>query len=73
MLSPLKLDIRIGLAHYSDGALEMNRNGGNSDSPIKNRRMPLWLRLVLMGLLVLAAAAAFYFNNLKIIEYLESR
>lgn len=39
----------------------------------RRRRMPLWLRLLLMALLVLAAAVAFYFNNLNIIERLENR
>lgn len=41
--------------------------------PAARRRMPLWLRVVLMTLLFLVAAAAFYVNNLKIIEYLENR
>lgn len=35
--------------------------------------MPLWLRILLLALLVLVAAGAFYLNNLKIIEHLESR
>lgn len=36
----------------------------------KSKRAPLWLRVVLMILLVLFAALAFYLNNLNIIERL---
>lgn len=39
----------------------------------KTRRTPLWLRIVLMAALVAVAAAAFYHNNLRIIEYLQER
>lgn len=52
----------------------MNEPPQKSDpTPAARRRMPLWLRIVLMVLLALAAAAAFYINNLKIIEHLENR
>ena len=52
----------------------MNREPLEQSEAAKSpRRIPLWLRIVLMGLLILFAAAAFYINNLKIIEYLENR
>lgn len=44
-----------------------------SESKRVGKRPPLWLRLLLMTALVLAAALAFYLNNLKIIEHLENR
>ena len=34
------------------------------------RRLPWWLRALLLGLLVAAASGAFYVNNLRIIERL---
>ena len=36
----------------------------------KSKRAPLWLRLVLMIVLILFAAFAFYMNNRNIIERL---
>lgn len=36
----------------------------------KTKRAPLWLRVVLMFILLLVVAFAFYMNNLSIIERL---
>ena len=36
----------------------------------KSKRPPLWLRIILMLILVLVVAYAFYMNNLDIIERL---
>jgi hypothetical protein len=38
--------------------------------PPENRKIPAWLRIILMGLLIAAAGWAFYLNSLNIIERL---
>lgn len=43
---------------------------GKEPQPKQAKRAPLWLRVLLMIVLVLFVALAFYLNNLKIIERL---
>lgn len=47
------------------------RQAVKQDDPAKRKTTAKWLRVLLMGLLVLAAAIAFYINNLRIIEFLQ--
>ncbi len=48
-------------------------NEQRPEPEVRKNQVPTWVRVVLMALLVLVVAAAFYFNNLKIIDYLQSR
>ncbi len=45
--------------------------GKDSNSGKPTNPLPMWLRVVLTGLVILFMCFAFYVNNLRIIEYFE--